>query len=138
MKNMINKIILEKLEWTPNRKIDVSSIKSCLIEKGYSWSEKVNIFLEEFGFLKTDQMHFDVLKTERDIDSSWILKDYSNRLNNVELCIIGQAYNDHMALFMDSLGKVYGGYDESLYLIGDSYELAIDNIYFNRELIELP
>jgi hypothetical protein len=137
MKNMINKTILKKLEWTPNRKINIDPIKNHLIDKGYFWFEKVNVFLEEFVFLKTEQMHFDVLKAERDIDSSWILKEYSQRLENVELCIIGQAYNDHLTLFMDSFGKIYGGYDESLYFIGDSYEIAIENIYFNQELIEL-
>jgi SUKH-3 immunity protein len=134
---MINEIILEKLGWTQKRKINVNNLKKYLIGKGYFWSDQVKIFLEQFAFLKMEQMHFDILKTERDIDSSWVLENYSHRLNNIELCIIGQAYDNHMTLFMDSFGKIYGGYDDSLYLIGNSYQSAIENIYYNRELLEL-
>lgn len=134
---MINQIILNELNWIPNRKVDVLFLKEYLTQNGYFWSEKVNSFLEEFAWLKTKELHFDAVKAEKDIDPLWIQNEYAGRLNKTDLCIIGQAHNSHLTLFMDSHGKVYGGYDDFLCFIGYSYESAIENIYFNKDIIQL-
>ena len=134
---MIKTEILEELGWYINRKVDLKDVRKHILAKGYSWSNIIELFLIQFAFLEHSKVHFNVFKAENDIDPSWIQKVYSNKIGKTEFCVIGQAYNNHMTLFMDTSGEIYGGFDESLYLIGNDYISAIENIYFDKPLTEL-
>lgn len=92
--------ILTASGWQENRKLDIQAFKAELVIEGYPWFEQVEYFLQEFGGLKVrflgqdgthDFFHFDVSKAAKDIDARWIKEDYSSRLQNVNLCVIGQA-----------------------------------------------
>jgi len=139
---MIEKILLES-SWRKGRKIDTSLFKEILVKEGYDWFPSVENFLSEFGNLrlvflssngKKDSLHFDVIKTANDIDVRWITEDYSKRIESENFCIIGQAFSDHMTLFMDGQGRVYGGFDDQLFSVGENGLDAIQHICLNHKL----
>jgi len=128
---------LVESSWHEGRKIDTSLFKLVNLKDGYTWTEKVREFLEEFGNLRIDIhregtgpdfFHFDAVKAANDVDPSWIKKNYSERLNGDQLCVIGQAFSNHLTLMMAEDGKVYGGYDDFLTFLGDTGYQAIENI----------
>jgi len=138
--------LLARAGWTADRAVDVESIREYVLVKGYDWFPAVNNFLEKFMDLEakfpredgqSDLFHFNVMKAEQGIHEDWIQKDYKMRIGGMEVCIIGQAFSNHLSLFMDISGKMYGGYDDELFFVGqDQYE-AITNICLNRKFQEI-
>lgn len=100
-----------------------------LTEKGYSWFPKVEDFFGEFGGLGSEKIHFDAIRAEKGVDPAWILDDYASRPSTTELCIIGQAFNNHLTLFMVGSGEVYGGFDDFMCYIAPDPRSAIVGIY---------
>jgi hypothetical protein len=142
---IVDKILIES-NWREGRRIDTSSFKELLEKEGYDWFSCVENFLGEFGNLKlvflssngkNDSLHFDIMKTAHDSDIQWITEDYSKRIGSRKFCIIGQAFSDHMTLFMDDQGRVYGGFDDHLCFIGNNGIEAIEHICLNHKLKEL-
>jgi hypothetical protein len=133
--------LLHEAGWDSDRSINIDLFKRKLEEDGYVLSLAVKDFLKEFGGLKiafgrydsTDHFHFDVITAVEGIHPAWIHQDYSIRLNNHNLCIIGQAYSNHLTLVMDDDGKVYGGFDDELFFIANSGREAIVNICLDRK-----
>lgn len=140
-------IVLFNSGWTIGRKADISKEKKCLNKENYILTPIVEIFLQEYGgltiYFKTiseqeDFVHFDVCRAIKDFDKQWICDDYMNRISSSNLCIIGQAYSNHLTLLMDEFGVVYGCYDDLLYLMGKSGEVAIKNLITKNGIIEIP
>lgn len=129
--------ILKDMGWFENRRVDTALIKRYLTEKGYSWFPKVEAILCEFGGLNSEKLHFDAIRAEKQVDSSWILDEYANRLNNNQLCILGQAFNNHLTLFMTDSGEIFGGFDDFLCYIAADPESAIVEIYSNTTFEEI-
>lgn len=129
--------ILKDIGWFENRRTNITYMKEYLTKKGYSWFPKVDDFFSEFGGLKSEKLHFDPIEAEKGVDSSWILSDYANRLNKTELCIIGQAFNNHLTLFMTDSGKIYGGFDDFLCYIAIDPKSAIIEIYLQTNFEEI-
>jgi hypothetical protein len=135
------KTAISKSGWFANRSFDISEFKDIALNDSYFWSLAVDSFMREFGGLYItyertsgdDVIHFDLKKAIDEIDRSWI-EDYALKIKSKQLCVIGQAYSDHLTLIMDSNGKVYGGFDEELFFIGNSGEEAIEAICSDQKL----
>lgn len=132
--------------WHTGRKIDTDALIKHLEQKGCIVSAVIESFLKEFGQLKIDfllpngnidHLHFDAIKAVNDINPIWV-EEYSKRLKNESLCVIGQAYSNHLTLLINYSGQIYGGYDDNLYFIGESGEEAIQAICLNYKLTEVP
>ena len=141
----VKKLLLNS-GWNSGREVNTGMFKEMALKEGYMWFLAVDKFLGEFGDLridftrkdgKNDFFHFDAVKAMADIAPEWIKEDYSPRLNNVDLCPIGQAFTSHMTLMIDEQGLIYGGYDEVLCLIGINPEEALVSICHNKELREI-
>lgn len=141
----IEKILLES-GWFKGRNVNISNDKKCLEEDKYELSLLVEHFLHEYSGLTIkfetspngkDYLHFNVCKSVKDIDSRWVNEDYINRIPTSQLCPIGQAYNNHLTLFMDELGNMYGGYDDNLYFIGNTAYDAIQILIRKEGAIEI-
>ncbi len=140
-------ILLLNAGWKANRSVDTTNFKKCLLRVGYPWLIQVQDFLSEFGKLEiivpavdsvsVKLFHFDVCKAVADIDSRWIIEDYTDRLRNKKLCVIGQAFSSHLTLIMDDKGKIYGGFDDLLYLVGNNKYDAIEAMCSQKSLAEI-
>ena len=71
------------------------------------------------------------------MDAHWVRDDYALRVGNSKLCVIGAAYSDHLLLFMDNAGRVYGGCDDFLCEVASSVPEAIEVLVSNRPLPEI-
>lgn len=128
--------LLTQAGWYPGRSVITWRQRLSLAVEGYCWFAAVSTFLQEFAGLSVsfprqgshDVVHFNARQAAAGIDASWVLHEYAKRLGNARLCVIGQAYSNHMVLFMDERGYVYGGYDEYLCLIAPSGPAAIEAI----------
>ena len=121
--------------WYSSRKIGTLKATLFLLFSGYKIIPYLNSFITEFGGLeinyKTENgaeflFHFDIYKAVRDFDIKWIKEDYLNRVNEKNLCVIGQAFSNHVTLMLSDSGKMYGGYDENLFLIGINVHDSIE------------
>ncbi|TGE09482.1 SUKH-3 domain-containing protein [Hymenobacter fodinae] len=138
---------LAKAGWQPDRVISTLSYQLALRIERYPWFSAIEDFLQEFGGLRitfsyqdgnTSILHFDASKAAADVDTDWALNNYKQRIGCSALCIIGQAYSDHMSLYMDEEGKVYGGFDDFLCLIAENGEAAIETICQRMPMREIP
>lgn len=134
------KEILLKSGWKEKRKIFTLDYQLYARMSGYYWNKVIRDFLREFGDLEIlferncgqDLLHFDVHKAIRGIDPRVVLEEYNKAANTKNLCVIGQAYTTHLTLLMSETGEVFGGYDESFCLLGNTGIEAIENICFNK------
>ncbi|WP_084708867.1 SUKH-3 domain-containing protein [Hymenobacter norwichensis] len=138
--------VLTTAGWHPGRRVITLGYRLALAVEGYPWFAAVEQFLQAFGGLQVscteagsnDTFHFHARKAAGDVDSSWVLQNYAQRLGNPTLCVIGQAYANYLLLFMDDTGKVYGGYDDYLCILASSGEAAIEAICQRQPVQEIP
>jgi len=137
---------LENAGWNENRIINIDTFKNSLLENKYHFFKSTENFLQRFGYLHIvypinieteSDLHFDVIQAINEIDPLWGQKNYYKRLGNRNICIIGQAHSDHLTLFMDDLGAVYGGFDDFLCFIANSGEEAIEAICLKKSFKEI-
>lgn len=136
---------LSQAGWYAGRTTGTLSYQLCLAAEGYAWFPSVAAFLGEFGGLTLtfprynghDTLHFNVCQASAGVDPGWVLDDYAPRIGNPRLCVIGAAYSNHLLLFMDDAGRVYGGYDEFLCEVANSGQEAIDALVANYKLPEI-
>ena len=136
---------LSQAGWHTGRTTSTLSYRLCLAAEGYVWFPAVAAFLGEFGGLaltfpphhKRDTLHFNACKASAGVDARWVCDDYALRLGNRQLCVIGAAYSDHLLLFMDDAGRVYGGYDDFLCEVAGSGLEAIVALVSNQPFPEI-
>jgi hypothetical protein len=131
--------------WYKGRNIDTTNVIKFMTQEGYKVSGKVESFLKEFEGLRIsyldknglpDILHFDCIKAIKDTFLDNVIY-YSERLNNINLCVIGQGFDTYMTIMMDDDGAVFGGYDDYLYKFGNNEEEAIENICLWKNLIAI-
>lgn len=126
--------------WNDARSINIDAVKEYLVKNGQYLSPIIETFIQSFANLKiqfqngpfVDAILIDPIEAVKGIDPRW-LDDYRERIGNANVCIIGLAYSEHLTMFMDDTGSVYGGYDENLYLVGTSGIDAIDALVSRRK-----
>ncbi len=133
--------------WSNNRTIDRNVIAKKLTNEGYKIFPRAIEFLEKFEGLhiifhnkrtkKNDDFDFDIEKAFHIEVPERINEDYKDRIGANLLCPIGSAYREHFILIMDENGIVYGGYDDYLVKMGDSYIEAINSIISDQEFMEI-
>lgn len=134
--------LLRAAGWRPGRTIAVDAFERALAREGHPMPPIVGEFLGQFGKLKItvrpgprytrDQLRLNPCLA-MEITSAHVWGRYSARIGAV-VCPIG-AYNYlHDMLMMTADGRVYGGYDQYLDLVGRSGEEAIDNILRGEEM----
>lgn len=55
-----------------------------------------------------------------------------------KLIVIGMAYNRYMTLMLSESGRMLGGYDDFLCLIGTDVQDGMSNLFDRRQMPELP
>ncbi|PTR01008.1 SUKH-3 immunity protein of toxin-antitoxin system [Mucilaginibacter yixingensis] len=140
-------IILKESGWHAGRQVDISVFEESLLKDGFTLFPIAASFLAEFGDLdivfsnrigQKANFHFNVKKAVEEVDPLWAQQDYYRRLGDKQLCVIGQAYTDHMTLMMSETGEVYGGFDDFLCKIANSGVDAIKRICDNERAEEIP
>lgn len=126
--------ILIRAGWFPGRRIQLDEVLRLVSLRGYTVFLPVKTFLLEFGMLHClneeaepptpANWHFDAgyaaMNTpHRNVES------VVTRLR-LDLCVIGEASNDHLVLLMDHIGRVYGEYADEIFFLGHSGHQAID------------
>ena len=64
---------------------------------------------------------------------AWDVGLYRQKLGDLA-CLIGEADHGYLLLAMTARGYVYGGFDETLWHLGDSGEEAIETLCSGRKL----
>ncbi|MFI8709564.1 SUKH-3 domain-containing protein [Bacillus sp. NPDC077411] len=132
--------------WMSNRETDISPFTTILEEEGYFVSEASQEFLKQFGGLVLNQPAFKILNELEKLHFDPILiceHVYRERVETYEerveepLVVIGEAYNEQLILMMSPSGKIYGGYDDYLTILGDNYDEAFEALYHPKDTPEI-
>lgn len=118
--------ILQQAGWHSGRQIDVSAMVDALAAEGYTITPVVVDFLTEFGGLKVvfpnprapqleDQFHLQPDRAARGVTRERV-ETYEERVGE-PLVTIGENYD--MVLLLSASGKMYGGFDDLLYRLGN-------------------
>ncbi len=134
--------LLQSAGWFPERLIDTTTFVTQLKASRYPVHTTATEFLAHFGELKIvypysdlgseDELRFDPIYAISFVQIRTV-QDYARRVK-APLCVIGTYNHLHDTLMMTPEGKVYGGYDDHLDLVGHSGEEAIDNILKGEEM----
>jgi hypothetical protein len=132
--------------WSVERTVSLLKFRAYLTGEGYAWFPAVAAFLAEFGDLRirfkrhglSELLSLDACEASASFDVLWVLEEYAQRIGRARFCVIGEVYTGHLLLFMDDMGRVYGGFDDFLCLIGSSGVDAIEAICSNRPVQEIP
>ncbi|QDA60227.1 SUKH-3 domain-containing protein [Hymenobacter jejuensis] len=137
---------LQEAGWYQGRSTDISQYQEVIEREGLPWNRAVHGFLSEFGglllhFVRHDgsltSAHFHALRALGSDDAFWVPEKYAPRLPQHQLCVVGQAYNNQLLLFMDETGAMYGGFEDFLYLIAATGAEAIQAICLDLKFKEL-
>jgi hypothetical protein len=136
---------LVKAGWYEGRKMPLVQwlqYRACLLNEGYAWFPAVADFLEEFGgltigFGRRERMETLKLDAFKAAQNRWFPDYYALRIGKTQFCVIGLLYTDHLLLFMDDTGNVYGGFDEFLCFVGNNGADAIEALCSNKTLPEI-
>lgn len=95
-------------------------------------SESIRDFIESFGGLRLQSIkkrsfHFNVFTAVNGVDPSWVLDEYSSRVDK-PLVIIGEAYNRQMVLCADDNLCMYYGIDDDLWKVGNTLVESVSNL----------
>jgi hypothetical protein len=137
---------MEKYGWHPQRKIDTTKIVGSLSDEGYQLNRFALETIEQFGNLEFEhpslkvrdrekRMHFNPLRACDRIYREKV-EEYELRIGE-SLVVVGEAYDGHLTLMVSDSGKVYGGYDNFLTLLGSSVEDALETIFYSKESKEV-
>ena len=138
--------VLSGAGWHVGRKVSQPKYRAFLSSEGYAWFPAVATFLEEFGDLtlsfkredgSADTLNFEACEAAI-VGPWWIQNDYARRIGEVQFCVIGRAYTNHLLLFMAESGRVYGGFDDYLCFIAPTGIEAIEVICTNQPVKEIP
>lgn len=142
------KRILERAGWYADRRVNTKLIIDSLEEEGYTYSDIIIEFLEQFWELKIifenkrNHLNEDVINFSFEHASHLEVPErvnfnYSQRIDK-KLCLIGSVYRDHMVLMMSEDGNVYAAYDNYLCFIAKDGYSALEAIILDLDFIEVP
>lgn len=139
--------LLTSAGWEVGRTVDISAIEAKLTKGGFDIFPAVRDFLTKFGNLwitfpmelphrtRTYYLVIDPVKIVKRFggsDHRW-MRAYKEAIG-LPMCVIGWYGPDmYYTLMMDSLGKVYCGWDDALLFAGQTGEEAIENLLSGRE-----
>jgi SUKH-3 immunity protein len=124
--------------WAEGRNIDISSYVDALIKDGYVVPEKCEAFLKEFGGLSGSMnkyasrgwvtlFHFDPIVAIGNV--------YRDRFSEYEdifgesITLVGESDNNHLALGISKSGKFLGGFDDDIFIFGESIEDGLNTLF---------
>jgi len=137
--------VLMEAGWRPGRRVRTRIYSLQLTAASYQWFPAVAAFLREFGglhlqFLRRDgsmgTLQFTPLMALQ-YQTPAQVQHYTQHLAPAPLCLIGQAYAEHLMLLMDAAGVVYGSFDHVLFRVGATGREAIEAICRDLEFQEL-
>jgi hypothetical protein len=120
--------------WHPGRTQDVSGVRSVLESRGYSISQPVELFLQEFTGItirivrngRQDSIWFDAERASEEADSEWIA--YHEGRTKTSLVPIGFSNHEHLMLMQSYEGGFYGAFDDFLCALGTGAHEMIENL----------
>ncbi|MDQ1834242.1 SUKH-3 domain-containing protein [Massilia scottii] len=137
---------LRKMGWTEHRAVDPAPFLACLVADGYELFPAARRFFQRFGGLGGDMPAYRVAGAVDRIDfhpahairctCRQQVSAYEARVHE-KLVVIGMAYNEHMTLLLSDGGRILGGYDDFLCLIGNDVHDGISNLFDRRQMPEV-
>ncbi|MHC0019162.1 SUKH-3 domain-containing protein [Acinetobacter pittii] len=132
--------------WYKGRKTDIEHTVEAWKADKYKIFNSAIVFVQSFNGLniaheayrgkEKDFSYFNSIKATEGIDPAWIIEEYSLKAGN-DLLPIGFGYSEHLTYFIDPSFKFYGGYDDYFCKIGDSVNSFFNNIFYEKNFIQL-
>lgn len=128
---------LTTMSWSEDRRVDPSSWLDFLEkEEGYAIFEAAENFLRRFGGLEgtapeslssVEKVHFNPIKAAETIYRDRVIA-YEERAKE-RLVIVGESNNSHLTLMISESGRLFAGYDDYLFLLGDDELEGLNKLF---------
>lgn len=139
--------LLTDAGWYRGRAVDTQLYREQALRLGLPWLPAAEAFLQEFGglycfFVRHDlsisRVFFDANRAAAFPDLWQLLREYSPRVPQQTLCVVGQAYTDPLCLLMDAEGTLYGAFAGGFYRIAGSGSAGIEAVILDLLFEEVP
>lgn len=140
--------LLTDAGWYRGRVVDTQQYRQEALRLGLPWLPTAEAFLQEFGglhcfFVRHDhsigQAFFDVVRAAATFpDLPQLLREYSLRVPQQTLCVVGQAYTDPLCLLTDAEGTLYGAFAGGFYRIAATGTAGVEAVILNLPFQEVP
>jgi hypothetical protein len=132
--------------WLENKSRDVEPFKNTYKKERYTILPAALRFLEQFGGLegehranhgeKKSRFTFDACQAAEDIPKERV-DVYALRFGQA-LIPVGEIDSGHVTLLISDSGSLLGGFDNYLWLLGNTVEEGLNTIFESRNYNELP
>jgi hypothetical protein len=137
MENKVKEILMEA-GWFINREIDVTELVTFLVDYGYKVFDNVKSFLREFGLLNINYVNSRsgnyaniYVDTRNIIADQSVIDSYGRYYGTI---MVPVAVKSHLQICISEEGKFYGGFDQILLKLGDSFEEVLYNLITDAKL----
>jgi hypothetical protein len=139
MIDIVNKVLTDA-GWFKNRNIDISVLEKVLINDKYIVFKCAKDFLSEFGLLK---ITFKNPRSDKNVDIEIDTRKaitFKSKIDaygcyfNTNMLPVAEVERFCMIVCISEDGKFYGGYDETLLKLGNSFEEALYNLMTGVQL----
>ncbi|MBO0360312.1 SUKH-3 domain-containing protein [Hymenobacter sp. BT186] len=129
--------LLTDAGWYQGRVVDTQHYRQHALQLELPWLPAAEAFLQEFGglycfFVRQDhsisRVFFDATRAAAFPDLPQLLREYSPRVPQQTLCVVGQAYTDPLCLLMDAEGTLYGAFAGGFYRIAASGRAGVEAV----------
>lgn len=139
MLNELSKKYLHQIGWFDGRRVDTTISQKIITANGFLLNEYAINFINEFDGLSLssqreknsnylDFISFDIKSVINHFFPDWANNLYKPILNE-SLCLVGMANGGYLALYISDTGKLYGGFDDFLELLGLDYYSGLNNLF---------
>jgi hypothetical protein len=136
---------LTAMSWFEDRRIDPSIwIDYLEKEEGYVVFEAAANFLRRFGGLEgtmppslspVEKVHFNPIKAAETIYRDKVVA-YEQRVKE-RLVIVGESNNSHLTLMISESGRLFAGYDDYLFLLGDDELEGLNKLFSGAKFAQV-
>jgi hypothetical protein len=137
MENKVKEILTET-GWFINRGIDVTELIAFLVDCDYKVFDNAKRFLREYGLLKITYINYRsgnyaniYVDTRNIIADKSVLDAYGRYYGTI---MVPVAVKSHLQICISEDGQFYGGFDQILLKLGDSFEEVLYNLITDAKL----
>ncbi len=128
--------MLKQSGWVNGRNVEIDEIEKMYDENGYIYNQSQIAFVREYAYLELVYEHpvwkqnitllMNPIIAQKSIDMD-VVEEYESHFNE-KFLVIGEIERENMTIFIDTMGELYGAYDDCVIKWGKGFHQLLYNL----------